>query len=293
MNNKLARNLLIHRQTAMLAAAFSARGITCVLLKGAALIALFPRYSAERVMDDIDLLIHPRELADARSVLVELGYAPLRGDSCAWRHPDTHQHPVPVDITDNLWYLRAHELNRAIAESVTLSFDHEGTTACACCLKPVDMYLHIAAHAAIHHGSREDTWLNDMTLMNNEWGELLTTDEGKQKSAAFGLDGPIRTYRGEGVAAGVYGMIMRASSPLKGHVLRFMCLPLSRKAPYLARTLFPSESFITARYGVTRRAHILLYRFILRPALLLRALAGFFVSNFRDRRFSARGRTTA
>lgn len=293
MNNNLARNLLIHRQTAVLAAAFSARRVRCVLLKGAALIALFPRYSAERVMDDIDLLFHPSEIAQARAALAELGYRPSPGDPCAWRHPDTHQHVVPVDITDDLWYLRPHELDRAIAESITLTIEHDGAVASARCLKPVDMYLHVAAHAAIHHGSREDTWLNDMTMMNNAWGELLTTDEGKQKSVACGLDGPIRAYLGDSAATGLYGMLVRASSPLKGHVLRFSCLPLSRKFAYLARTLFPTDSFIAARYGVTKPARILLYRYVLRPALLLCALAGFIVSNCRDRRFFSHGRTAA
>lgn len=293
MNNKLARNLLIHRQTATLAAAFSARGITCIVLKGAALIALFPRYSADRVMDDIDLLFHPREIANARTVLTTLGYQPCTGDPCAWRHPDTRVHPVPVDVTDELWYLRPRELDRAIAESIPLTIETEGSVTTARCLKPVDMYLHVAAHAAVHHGSREDTWLTDIGVMNTHWGELLATDEGKKKCTDCGLEYAIYAYLSEGAAPGLYGMVVRSSSPRKGHILRFICLPLSRKVTYLARTLFPSDHFISVRYGVTRQAYILLYRYMLRPALLLHALAGFIVNNFRDRRFSSRGHTTA
>lgn len=293
MNNKLARNILIHRQTAILAAACSARGATCVLLKGAALIQLFPPYSAERVMDDIDILFHPRDIAKARAALAALGYRPCPGDPCAWRHPDQLLHPVPVDITDTVWYLRPRELNQAIEESFVIPFEREGGTASARCLKPVDMFLHVAAHAAVHHGTRDDTWLRDLIVMNNAWGNLLASGEGEKKCAMCGLDGPIRAYLSGASAPGLYGRLLRSTSPLKGHILRFVCLPASRKVPYLARTLFPSDSFIAARYGATRQAHILLYRFILRPALLLRALAGVVVSNCQDRRFVARGRTTA
>lgn len=293
MNNKLARNLLIHGQTGAIAAAFSGRGVTCVLLKGAALIALFPRYSAERVMDDIDLLVHPREMASARAALISLGYRPCPGDPCAWRHADTRQYPAPVDISDDIWYMRPRELDRAIAESVTITIEHEGTAVPVRCLKPVDMYLHVAAHAAIHHGQREETWIQDLRVMNTAWGDLLSSGEGKEKCASYGLGGPISAYLREDEAPGLYGMILRASSPVKGHILRFVCLPLSRKPLYLARTLFPPANFLAARYGVTEKALILLYRFILRPALLIRALAVFIVNNCRDRRFFSRGHTTA
>src|ERR1035437_5784508 len=111
MHNKLGRNILIHQQIAELSAALVSKEIPCILLKGAALIELFPAYSFTRIMDDIDILFHPRHITTVREQLISLGYCPSPEDPWAYHHPDPATHPAPIDITDSLWYLTKRELN--------------------------------------------------------------------------------------------------------------------------------------------------------------------------------------
>lgn len=61
--------------------AFVAAGLSPLLLKGAARIALDPTTQRQRAQHDVDLLLRPEELVPAAHVLVDAGWATIYGDS--------------------------------------------------------------------------------------------------------------------------------------------------------------------------------------------------------------------
>jgi len=268
MNRQLlARNLLIRRQLQEIAAALHSAAIPVALLKGAALVECFPSYSAVRAMDDIDLLFKPSDIEPARRALESLGYKPVDNDPWAFSHP---RQPAAVDISDGLWYMNAAENKKLFKECENHPLKQLSPRMFH--LPPDEFYLHVMAHAAIHHACKETMWQNDLNLLRANWERETAQATLRHKLDAYGLNEAMAWFtpqhpRVRPLTARIYRLIATKDIPQKGHILRFLLLPTKKKAAYLLRTLFPSRQFIMYRYNVRSAPAVTALR-ILRPFIL-------------------------
>jgi len=269
--NILAKNLIILKQLENIAAEFRRLGIPAVLLKGAALIISFPGYAKTRNMEDIDVLLAPEDTGPARKALHGLGYRSLSEDPFSMANPSL---PAPVDLSDNLWYLDKEENAAVFADG--LKHPLEGFSGCMHRLKPEDFYIHVLAHAALHHAEDNLIWKNDLSLMWDNWGKTINRAEVENKLKAYGFFKAANTYLSEEKEGNsLYLRLLRSkNNPFKGHVTRFIFLPLGKKLNFIRSAIFPSEEFLVNRYRIKTRFEILFYAF-LRPFLLLKNLAVF------------------
>ncbi|MHB9154824.1 MAG: nucleotidyltransferase family protein [Endomicrobiales bacterium] len=268
----LARNIRISRQTEELAAVFLHCGIPAVLLKGAALIQVFPAYCAERMMEDIDILLRPQDLAAARSLLLCRGYRPSPEDPCAFLHPEKAAY---VDLADSLWYLSRKENREVFDESRRHALT--GLSPLMFHLPPPEFFLHVLAHAAVHHARKEKAWARDLELLQEKWGKDWDNRTWEEKLKRYGLRLAARHYLFPGaedrsLSGKLYQWFLAKDTPQKGHLSRFFFLPSGKKLSYLVSTLFPAEDFLVHRYCIKNRPLVPLYR-LLRPFFLLSRLA--------------------
>jgi len=268
MNRQLlARNVLIHRQLSELATALHSAAIPVVILKGAALVECFPSYAGDRAMDDIDILLRPPNISAARETLVSIGYTPLKSDPWAFTHG---AHPAAVDISDGLWYMNKRENETLFRECANYPLAHLSPSAFH--LPPDEFYLHVLAHAAIHHAKKETKWQNDLNLLRSNWKSETAAETLRHKLDAYGLNEAMAWFtpkhsRARPLTARLYRLITTKDIPQKGHILRFLLLPTPKKTAYLIRTLFPSTAFIKYRYNLKTPTAIAAYR-LARPLLL-------------------------
>ena len=90
-NSTLYRNVLLSNELASVLSTFSKRGIAVIPLKGTVLAETIYENPALRVSADMDILVHPEDIAKARSLLSELGYQQIP-EPPHWEH---HFHEVP------------------------------------------------------------------------------------------------------------------------------------------------------------------------------------------------------
>ncbi|MBN1621410.1 MAG: nucleotidyltransferase family protein [Endomicrobiales bacterium] len=263
--NILVRNLLILSQLEEIIERTSRENIPILLLKGIALIETIPEYSKERVMDDMDLLVKSEDKSRVREILYSLGYLPFKGDPHAFYHP---QKAAYVDIDDSVWYLNKKEISRLWERSrkckiKKLEFH----------LPPDEFYIHVLAHAAIHHGEKSDIWLKDLELISSEWEKNISWLEVQNKLKRYGLYEVSNVYlskklKSKSLKAFVYSWFIKREIPRKGHMLRFIFLPFQKKLNYLIDALFPSQDFLIYRYNIKNEKYIFLYH-VLRPFFLV------------------------
>lgn len=264
MNSILARNILIHKQFETVSSVFSSMDIPVILLKGIALTELFPEYSAVRLMEDIDLLIRPYDMKRARAALVDLGYAPSPEDPWAYRKDGEQAY---VDLSGGFWYMTERE-NAAVREAAA----KHPVSRNVFIMPPDEFYLHVLAHAAIHHGVKDAKLKEDLGLLEKRFG--IDPEAVLNGSAArYGLDGMLRAFLSDS-ERGMLRFLLNSEIPMKGHVLRFMSMRPPLKLSYLARALFPTKEFIASRYCLKSGGQVLAYR-ILRPFFLMGNLLRF------------------
>jgi hypothetical protein len=268
MTNKLiiARNLYLFQQLKEIAL----YRIPIILLKGIALIEAVPEYSAERSMEDIDLLVHTEDMLHLRRMLGRDGYLPVPFDPGALYHPDK---TGSVDIVDHLWYLNKDEQKMLwdSAQPTTIA-PHVYR------LSADEMYLHILAHGAIHHASKEARWLRDLSVIKENREILLDECALEEKLKIRGLSNVARYYLGNETAPYWYRRILQWQHPLKGHFTRFLLLAFRKKLSYLWDALFPSAEFIRHRYNAYTPFCLLFCR-LFRPLILLYQLAATLISS--------------
>lgn len=267
----LVRNLLIHRQLEEIGREFSKASINAVLLKGAALILLLPDYSSERLMEDIDMLVRPKDLAAAREALARLGYLPLPEDPCAVSNPSK---TAPVDLTDNLWYLDKAENEEVFSEALRHRF--KGSAAAFCHLRPEDFYIHVLAHGALQHAEDSGIWKKDLSLIWAHWGKTIKWAEVEAKLKQYGFQEAVDTYMAPETADDSFylRLLNMKDNPFKGHIARFIFLPAGKKLGYIRSSLFPGAEFLKNRYNLKNEAEIFYYK-LLRPFLFISNLARF------------------
>jgi len=235
----IARNLLILKQFEEISQKFQREKIDYILLKGIALITLFPEYIKYRQMEDIDLLIKPEQLKLAKIVLMSMGYKKAKQDPYAFWRQDS---PAYVDLCDGFWYLNKKE-NQKLWEGKKTNF-----------LSPEDFFVHTVAHSFIHHSEIDERWLSDINLLRSKWQKKINWAEVESKLKKYGIK--------------TDNKFVTLEIPLKGHLARFFLLPFKKKFFYIIKTFFPEDEFIKNRYDVKNYWSLIFWRFF-RPVELI------------------------
>jgi hypothetical protein len=187
----VVRSLQMERQLREIVEAFKQDGVRVLVLRGPALaFSLYPD-PAMRPGGDLDLLVLPEQVVQARGILENLGYRCLAKrfevardffrEEC-FVHQGNHGNKFPVDLHWVHWELHPffkgseeveiHDLfERAWkVETPTLTFET---------LHPVDYLIHSAIHLVmIHKNEMRLSWIYDTALLakrlqvDNEWKTL-------------------------------------------------------------------------------------------------------------------------
>jgi len=219
MNNSiLAKNLLVHKQIEEICDECEKQNIKLVLLKGAALVELFPEYSFYRDMEDIDVIVCKKDYDKFINLLKSLGYKNMPSE------PSTmfsENKPLKIDIFTDLWYLSKKE-------NVIL-FKNLQKVRKFYVLPPKEMLRHIVYHMYIEHNFVDERWLKDIELIKSKFH--LETDY----ESLFPFW--IRSWINKKIF-------------YKGHILEFLVLPINKKIQFLIKKFFPSPKFVEKRYNL-------------------------------------------
>lgn len=165
-----ARSADIYRQLGEALAAFDARGLRPVALKGAHLAALVYPDPALRPMNDIDLLFEPDELREAEAALESLGYtgkrktpalgpgvtkhtSTFRRDAASARTPNPYLSPEtdrviePHTSLEESWFGLKVDITPGVRQRAV----EAGLPGYRCrVLSPEDLLLHLCVHFCFH-----------------------------------------------------------------------------------------------------------------------------------------------
>ncbi len=266
----LARNLILLKELERFLDLFS--GGPVLLLKGAGLLCCGCADARSRPMQDLDILIPPRDLDQALKSLEGLGFSKRPGAAAFLKGA------AAFDIHTRVWYLTPEEEAdfRRDAGPVPVGEARAWTPA------PQDHLIYILAHAAVHHGEIEPKWARDVRdLLKHHAGTLSPRAvEGRLRSLGLwpaaqwflrraGLESVWPLAREEGRERRMNGRLDRLDPFLKGHLLRFWFLRGWRfRLRYAAAAFFPETAFLRLRYDIRLSAALPVFR-LLRPFLIL------------------------
>ena len=259
------------------AAAIGARALRVLILKGALFAWTVYPHPDQRLRSDMDILVDPTRLEDARQVLVELGYRPLysaAGGTPTEEEAWCRRCKDGVHMVDLHWRLRSHPLLRDRLtfteqwdESVALPALAEGARGQG----PVHAVLMASMHwfDALYASPCPLVWILDMDLI---W--RIMTDAQKQSLRELaierGLSGLVaenlaqaRQEFGTDVAddylqslrAGAHGrrptrLIGLRQTRVRAHLYALWCEPgLGPRLRRIRSILFPPAEYMRQRYG--------------------------------------------
>lgn len=217
-NQILARNILIHNELEKISEECEKNGIKLILLKGAALIELFPEYSFEREMEDIDVLVDKNNFYKFLNILKNLGYKNYPQDPNVVYKKDIN---LKIDITTKLWYLNDKENKKLINSCLKIGELYF--------LPPKEMLKHIVLHSYVEHNYIEPKWLKDIELIIKN----------------FNLKFKIENY-----VPKIFLNFLDKRIYYKGHFLQFFFLPFNEKIKFLVKKFFPTKEFMLRRYNI-------------------------------------------
>ncbi len=245
MNSSLvAKNVLIHKQIEEICDECEKQEIKLVLLKGAALIELFPEYSFYRDMEDIDVMVNKKDYDKFVKLLKNLGYKNVPSDPNTLYSEDK---PVKIDIFTELWYLSKKE-NFVL-------FNNLQKVGKFYVLPPEEMLRHICYHMYIEHNYIEEKWLKDIEIIKSK----------------FCVEINFESFIPKWIRIWVNKKIF-----YKGHLLEFFVLPLDKKIQFLIKKLFPSSKFLLKRYNLRNKFFLPIVYFYRFYSLLLRTIYVFY-----------------
>lgn len=282
--------LLVDQVSSEVIAAFHARQIDCVLLKGPSIAAWLYADGTLRAYNDCDLLVAPDRLPAAQAVLKELGF---RDEISPLGHPRLESHEWVrggdrVDLHTTLIGMGAlPPVVWSTLSAMTLRQWVAGVEARV--LDPTALALHVVLHAA-QHGPGDSKPTEDLAraiaaVPRDRWSEVAALAHRLQATDAFAV-GLGLLQEGRELARGLQLPPARSADAS----LRLDNVPLALAFEHLATTrgtrarmslmlreLFPTPSFMRwwsprARRG--RRGLVLAYCW--RPVwLLIKAGPGF------------------
>ncbi len=231
----LAKNILIHSELENICKICSQQNIKIVLYRGAAMVEIFPEYTFEREMEDVDVLIEPHNVEQFRKILSSLGYIDREDDpNVMMKHVGNQI--VCIDISTGLWYYTKKQNFKIFSR---IEHVKKYGSELDCYILPLEeMLKEIYIHSLLH-GKNEKKWFSDIKLL--------------QKVLNF------TNY--ELTINNVCKFLVKQNIVYKGHIIKFLFLPFNRKILLLFTTLFPSVKFLSRRYakGCLAKLGILLY----------------------------------
>ncbi len=216
----LFRNILIYNEIEKLSAISYKYGIKLILLKGAALIEIFPEYSFIRELEDIDVMIEKKDFKMFVNILKSLGYAQSEDDPNVMFKKELN---IKIDITTDLWYMTRKEKVKLFNSLLKIKNFY--------ILPPKEMLKHILIHSYISHNFLDKKWQKDIELLVERFN-LNVEDVFKIPKIIF--------------------IFLRKKIFYKGHFLPLFLLPFNRKVEFLFYKFFPSTDFIIRRYNIKK-----------------------------------------
>lgn len=287
------RNSLLLRELTIVLQRFHQQGIPVLVMKGAALAEAVYRDIALRPMSDLDLLIQPSQLAQARYVLADLGYALTgmelhTGYTEEFRSEETWCRGGVVQVAIDLhWGLlnRLYYQQRLPSDwlwATAQPIQIEQTPALTFCTNAQILYL--SAHLLLHHDAKGWLWFQDIAeiiALNPDvnWVEIFA------QAQAYKLVTPLQRVIAilahqwnVSIPTAVLGQLARLKpSPEEAQVIRYLetrHLGLSlrlfladllgatdwrHRLRFAWNTLFPTRAYMQQRYKVPKGLPIWLY----------------------------------
>lgn len=257
-SENLAVNIRIHKQINEISDLGKTHGIKVILIKGAAMIELFPEYSFTRPMEDIDIVVFKKDYERFRLLLEDSGYIPVKDDPCAMIHPDK---AAVVDISCGLWYMDENCLERSV-----IPLSDCGVESDCYILKPQELIKNIIIHSWLH-GNGEYKWQRDVERLKSRFNIRIES-----------LNLP---------SDSITEFIKKRNFRFGGHIIKFLILPFGKKINYVFKMFFPEWRFLKRRYNCRENFAGLALAYIFRWINLLFNSAIFF-SNVIKSLFSGR-----
>ncbi|HOW72863.1 MAG TPA: nucleotidyltransferase family protein [Phycisphaerae bacterium] len=284
------RNVRLMHVLERLAARFSEAGVPLIVLKGGALQLLLYRRPEERPMDDLDLLVRPRDVEKAQALLIEAGC--LRGEELVREDffPRFHYEMAysygrlcPVKIDLHVRPFRPLRYSRTVPDAAFWERAVAVPIGQSTVLVPEagDMLIHLAVHAEVHGDSRPQ-WRMDVERFveafesSIDWGRVVAT--ARAWDLVLPLRRALRRIRAESgplcpgqvlrqldrVHVGWRGRLALWQAPrdmdhpVRHVVVGALCTPGFRfSLAYLGAVLFPDAAHMEGWYGRNHRLWLL------------------------------------
>lgn len=272
---------------------FQENNLPVILLRGQSLGLFYYPDAALRPAWDVDILIHPQDLARCGDICSQLGLVrrEAHGEIGFFRNSGIQFH---LDVHTDLWY----ESQENTLWERCLQKDFLGQPCLI--LGPEDHVIHIVAHSVMHHGRFSLHDAVDLALIirkeeHLDWTQIHRTVRGTHLSAViyYALnkisawtsikipDALLSPFKPTGASAWqipFYERIIRSyDRPFVGHFLRPFCIQGWRgKKNFVLNYLFPSSEFIRQRYSAPHMFSVAWWRFV-RPLTLCYKSLGFLV----------------
>ena len=261
-----ARNRTILEEFASIARQFHEQGIAFIVLKGADIIARLYGVQGARPISDVDLLVHESDLATIDRSLRTLGFTQQIDGNPSYASP---QWSVSLDVVTALWYLKKEELSAVWERASTRRFG----TATMSCLETNDLLVYLTAYNVIHRGHLSTSFVQDMKLLMEKerpnWAIIIARAQqaGLRVPMFHGLSHVRKiwpslpmphdvltslapaTQREQVLAWLLNRLVTTEPLPEVGHLLLFLTQPGRSKVAWLTQRLFPSQIFLSYRYG--------------------------------------------
>lgn len=245
---------------------FQQAGIPFLLLKGADVISRLYGVRGSRPISDVDLLVHETDLPAIDALLTQLGFSPQIDGNPSYVSPGQG---LSLDLVTTLWYLDKQGLADLWARAITRPFP----PLTLACLATEDLFIHLTAYAVIHRGQVSAAFSQDLRLLIEkeppDWPMIVTRAQqyGLKVPLYYGLTHVHTLFprlmipeyicsqlapasRRERVLAWVLCKLVTTEPlPELGHLLMFLTQPRGKTLAWLARTLCPSSTFLSYRYG--------------------------------------------
>ncbi|MFB2918871.1 MULTISPECIES: nucleotidyltransferase family protein [Aerosakkonema] len=191
------RNALILQELGDVLHKLAAAGVDVMVIKGAALAETVYGDIAARSMSDVDLLIHPEDLATTRQILADLRYKPAyvemqTGFTEDFRNEEIFRKEGLVDIVIDLhWRLIApiyYQRTFTTDWFWETSLPAKINLAPAFVLSCEAQVVYLCAHLMLHHGGKSLLWLHDIAAVIDFYKQQIDWEKIIAKAKEYKLD---------------------------------------------------------------------------------------------------------
>ncbi len=266
-----SRNRMMLNAFAPIAQQFRQHEIAFIILKGADVISRLYGVRGSRPIADIDLLVHESDLPAIGRLLGNLGFTQQIDGNPSYA---SSEHGLALDLITSFWYLDDQELRNLWRRARPRPF---GATIISC-LDTVDLLIYLTAYAVIHRGHVSASFAQDMKLLIEKEPPDWPTVVARTKHARLevpllhGLSHVRKVFpsivipdnvlvalspangNGQRLAWLLQKLVTTEPLPEVGHLLLFLTQPGRKKFTWLRQRLYPSDEFLSYRYGLAGQA---------------------------------------